>query len=805
MYPERRPYATTVPHSGYRAKPLVPQPPATALTVLRSHVGFDDVRGCGNDVFLSPIHTAAGHIRGDLSRPMSSALSATMQKLLPITDRSSKEALEAARLQHPIECASVMYHGCQQAALNAELRERVEGYSKRWSARVAELQGLLSDLPTEGVIHNTHAVESLHSYFTTYRCTEDLEMSPAEVVKQHALRTPLQETETIIQMPVVQVDAMQRALDDLLRSPLLLAPLDSYLKQLGLLDNLAQLVWVGDAEMKARAARKSLCKRASAHTEETADSTKDADLAVQGETEAEGDDEEDIYPSRAAVALHERLHYDPGDYARRELKKSEDALRELQERVKTVKRQKEDAIEAADPLTALRNLHAQVDFSNDLLLLYKARFALVALHSEDTRSFGRDVADVIDDGRQAVEVVQRYAKEALPTVQHDINAVQEAIQETHAQIVDMEARAAAADAGVKTQLSIMDKASRELWEELNKQLAKIAEKARERSRYVQESMSRREQHAKEEAAMQAKLKAQSDHCDCLRHCEEVLMQWDQAGDMYGKFVDACVPKLLKHLAAVEDADADLAQREAEEYVGHYEQFVYAAEEARAKRCAQVDRMRILQRSTLLNQERANDTMDPDTKAHSQRLADVSRELEEVEMYLKYVSDMEADRKADVDPVLKNVLVRHVQANLLTSGEDVVEKFLPTAGLLEDAPAARAVVNRAPPATSGSAVRRPQSAKAAPGEGSSHEVSLVAATAAAPLSATVAHPFVTARLLGLDHETNCLSGQKQLVEQEMRAVEVKRTGLRHSREALNAMEGNYKNSHQIRTLLGLERR
>ncbi|CBZ31765.1 hypothetical protein, conserved [Leishmania donovani] len=808
MYPERRPYATTMPHSGYRAKPFVPQPPKDALMMLRSHIGYDDLQSGGSDQPVSFLRSAAGRTYlADGSSALSSTQLTAAQKLLPLTGRSSQAALDAARLEPPIEHASVMYHGCQQAVLNAELREKVEAHCKHWSARVEELQALLSDLPTESALHNTRAVENLHSYLGAYRCTEDMLVTPSEVAEQHALRTPVPEIDVMSQMPAIPMDTMRRALDDLLRSPYLLAPLDTHLAHLSLLDKLGQLSWSGEGEVTVPPSKKPRGQRAAARKDCTVNESEETGVVLQAEEAAA---EEDIYPSRAAVAMHERLHYNPGDYAQRELKKSEEALRELQDRVQTAKRQKEEAIDAADPLTALRNLHAQVDFSNDLLLLYRARMALVSLHSDDTRDFRRDVVDLIDDSHQSVQAVHRYAREALPSVQHDVRALTEVVRQTQQQLIAMQATEAAADADMRSHLCDMDKAARVLWEEVGALLEKIAENARERGHYAQKCMSLREQRAKEAAAVHAQLQAQSAHCERLCRCEEVLTRWNQAGDLFGKYVDACVPKLLKHLAAVEESDADLAQREAEEYVGYYEQFVYAAEEARAKRCTQADRMRLLQRSTLLNQERASDTMDPDAAAHAQRLDDVSRELDEVQLYLKYVSDMEADRKAEVDPVLRGVLARQTQAQLITTGEEgEAEKPLPTPGMLEDAPAASAADAKPSPASPSTASEATKSTAAAPataaGDGAVVAATTTTATTAPPsLSVTVAHPFVTARLIGLAHESDYLSQQGQLLGQEMQAVETKWTGLRHSREELQAMEEKYKNGDDIRALLGVDK-
>lgn len=793
MYPDRRPYATTVPHSGYRLKPLVPQPPTDALLMLRSHVGFDDLRGSANGsgsgaAAATALRLSAG--RGHLADG-TSASSAAVQQLLPATDRSPQEALQAARLERPIEHESLVYHGCQQAALNAELREKVEAKNSRWVARVAALASLLEELPMEGAVYNAHVLEGLRTYLQAYRCTEDLSVTAEDLAAQLTLRTPVPEIGVMSEVPPLPMDAMRRALDDLLQAPFLLAPLDAYLTQLSLLDKLSRLTFTGEGEVEKRETAKTRKQRRKAPADELVPT--DADAVAEAEVV------EDVFPALAAVALHERLHYNPGDYAQRELMRSEEALRELQARVQTVKQHKEDAIDAADPLTALRNLHAQVDFSNDLLLLYKARMALVAMHADDTRDFRKEVVDLIEDSHAATQTVTHYARVALPSVQHDVRVLADTIDASQKKLEAMQVQERAAEEAMRDKVADMDKEARALWTQVGELLGKLSDNARERARFSQRCMSLREQRAKEAAAEQAQLRAQTSLSEKLCHCEDVLTRWTQAGDVYGKYVDACVPKVLKHLAAVEEADVDLAQREAEEYVGFYEQFVYAAEEARAKRRTQADRMRLLQRSVLLNQERAEETMDPDAAAHAQRLSDAGRELDEVEKYLQYVEDMEADRRAEVDPVLKGVLVRHTQAQLSAAaangdGAAPVDKALPTPGLLKDSATAADEVDAAP-------LDGGLSADAAGEEGA---LVLASGDENVPLTGTAAHPFVTARVIGLAHENNYLDQQGRLAEQELHAVEEKRTGLRHSREELRAMENKYKNGDDIRALLGLER-
>lgn len=460
-------------------------------------------------------------------------------------------------------------------------------------------------------------------------------------------------------------------------------------------------------------------------------------------------------------------------------------------------------MDANDPVTALRSLHAQVDFSNDLLLLYKARMAQLGMHTDDAQDFRREVVDLIDDARRAAQAVRVYTQKALPSVQHDIGLTASAIAASEKTLQDARAAEKVADTQMRAELTSMDGESRALWQEVVALLETIAEKARARTHHVQQCMSRREQRAKAFAQAEAMLKAQEAHRERLRQCEEALSRWDEMGDVYGKYVEACVPKLLKHLASVEDVDEDLAQREAEGYVAVFEQFVYAAEEARAKRRTQADRMRLLQRNVQLNQERAADTLDPDAATHAQRLADATRELDEVQLYLAYIDDIESERRAEVDPVLHRVLVRHAQAqasNVDARAKTSVET--PTADPLaigEAAPnstedhlpspsgaAAAAVVAAAPPSP-------PDNAAAANTE--------IASTT--PTTATMAHPLVAAREVGLAHEVNYLSKQEQLTERELQELEGKMTGLRHSREELRALEAKYQNAEAIRALLGLD--
>ncbi|KPA74363.1 hypothetical protein ABB37_09342 [Leptomonas pyrrhocoris] len=813
MYPDRRPYATAVPHRGYCAKPIAPRPPADALAMLRSHVGYDDLRRNGREdddakFTASSMRTLAGR-----TYPPPTATSATVhtvdtQRLLPSTDRSVEEALAAAELQPPIEHDALTYHGCQQAALNAELRDKTEAHGAARSARIAAVRELLASLPAESAVLGNNEVESLQKYLTAYRCTEEMTVPETELLppEEAPLCTPMAEVDSMTQLPPVPSDAMRRALDDMLSSQYLLAPLENYLARLSLLDKLSAMKWrgeegaVGGAVVTTTPASVESTSKGATQTEETV-----------------------LCPSRAAVALHERLHFNPGDYSERELKKSEEALLELQQRVQAAKQQKEDAIDANDPVTALRNLHAQVDFSNDLLLLYKARMAQVEMHTDDVQDFRCDVVALIDDARRAAEAVLVYAQRALPTIQHDVSATARAISASDKALDEAQATEKAAEVQMREQLTTMDGESRALWKEVLALMEKISEKAQERGHYVQQCMSRREQRAKVVAKVEATRKAQEAHAERLRQCEEVLTRWEGIGSVYTKYVEACAPKLLQHLAAVEDAHDDLTQREAEGYVSVFEQFVYAAEEARAKRRTQAERMRLLQRSTQLNQARADETLDPDAASHAQRLADATQELEEVQLYLKYVNDMEADRRAEVDPVLMRVLVRHAQSHV---EDDNTAESPPAQELLENggsapstaaavaAKEAGAALDTEPTRNSPAKEREtPSSAVVAAAATSTSDrsdapvsnnggvmVATEPADAAAPANMT--HPFVAARQIGFAHEEKYLRKHEQLTERELLELEGKQTGLRHSREELRAMEAKYRNADAIRALLGL---
>lgn len=839
--------------------------------MLRAHVGYDDLRGGAKDESDAATSirsstsngardnndsTSSGVARSKLTQHLIAAGQTypspganqtsraspekgteLTQRLLPSTTRTPQEALAAAALQPPIEYEDRTIHSCQQAALNAELRTKVEAHAASWSSRLAALREVLTQLPAESALQSNREGESVQKYLGAYRCTETLPPIPddALVPAQDALRTPTAEVASMTHLPTVPADAMRRALDDMLRSPYLLAPLQTYVAKLSVLDKLSGLDWSGEGPELAEDATASTSAAtggagamvvASQHT-----ASPEQARAGGVMTKAGAHVEKSVLcPSRAAVALHERLHYNPGDYAERELKKSEEALLELQRRVQAVKQEKEDAIDANDPITALRSLHAQVDFSNDLLLLYKARMAQMRQHTDDVQDFRQEVVALIDDARRAAQAVRTYAQKALPNVQHDITATANAMASSEETLAEARAIEKITAAEVHAQLAVMDGEARGLWQEMLQLLERIQAKAQERTRYVQQALSRREQRAKATAQAEARLKAQTSHREQLRLCEEVLARWEEIGGVYSKYVEACVPRLLKHLSAVEDAHEDLAEREAEGYVAFYEQFVYAAEEARAKRRTQADRMKLLQRSAQLNTERADDTLDPDAATHAANLAHATRELDEVQLYLRYIDAMEAERRAEVDPVLHHVLVRHAQAQAQAQAGGDTETIASTAAppqlmdkeesaeaeettrtavdeaadafAARDAAAAGATraADTTKPAASGSNVSSVSTALAPADAAAEAAVATTAGKAAGP--ATMAHPFVAARHVGLAHEENYLQKQEALTERELRELEGKLTGLRHSREELRAMESKYQNADAIRELLGL---
>lgn len=744
-YPQRRPYATTLNHSGYLAKPQTIgdfRPPTEALRILNSQIGYDAPRN-------SRPRTAGGRLPELLSEQDSVSLSQQRQladhSLFPDSNRSLQDALSAAKLEGPFQFNANNYHSSQQSVLNAELRHKVDKFMADWGSKLAQLKKILDHYPTDGGMINYNTTEVLKAYFTAYRCTEDLTVPIQRLIDDFNLTTSQEDIQDIEAIPVLPFDNIGRSLDSLLTSDYLLAPLDQYASSLEVYDLIAQ------PEKEHRGDKDGI------------------------EHDENGNVLGPVCPSTTAVVLHERFHYNPGEYSLKELSKSEKPLLEMETRVLTAKHRKEDAIDAMNPIEALRNLHAQVDYSNDLLLMNKARMALVALHAEDVRDMRASVVRVVEDANRAADMIRARVEELLPKIVSDMSRLREEIESTHNVLTTLEEKEAVAGKAMRDDMRAIDDKEKDLWSQMQRLMSQLLESAEHKTKLARRHMSLRETRSKEYCAVQQLLKAQEGHLEHLSECEDLVNRWQQGGDVYQRYVDAFIPKLLKRMNQIEEEDEDLSNREAQDYVRRYEMFTYGAEEARAKRSVQADRMRLTQRSMIRNQEVAEETLDPANEQHIQRFSEAGKELEEVLAYIDYIETIETDRRSEVEPVL-----RRVMAYNLYMQTDSLQIEQEEALRLDGEKTASANVNND---------------AAAKG----YVVAAVEAEAA-PMAATIQHPYVTARMIGLSHMEGYVEMHLQLNNDELSATEEKADGIRRSKTELSRMADKYKNSDYIRSLL-----
>jgi len=632
-YPERRPYATTVSHSGYLDKPPKNGPlrlPSEALRILNSQIGMDAPRN-------NRPRTAGGRLPTISDRDMielSEQRQLANPCLFPDGDRTSDEAMKSAKLDDPFQFRANSYHTSQQSALNAELRNKVEKFMTEWSKKMTQFKLIVDHYPTDSAMTNYSSTEALKTYFEIYRCTEDLTVPIQKLIDDFNMITTLEDIEDIEAVPVLPLDNIRRSLDSLLTSQYLLAPLDQYATSLDVFDLIAR-----------------------PNDEHRGD--KDGI-----ERDEEGNELGPICPSTTGVSLHERFHYNPGEYSMKELRKSEGPILEMEARVLTAKKRKEEAIDDVNPIEALRCLHAQVDFSNDLLLMNKARMALVALHSEDVRAMRATVVRVIEDAKRAADMIRARVEELLPKLAQDIHRMQDEVKVSREHIGELEKKEVEANQAMRDGMRKIDDTEKDLWAQMQAIMSQLMESAEKKTKFAQRHMSMREARSKEYTAAQELLKAQEGHLEHLNGCEDLVNRWEQGREVYQRYVDAFIPKLLKRMNQLEEEDEDLNNREAQDYVRRYEMFTYGAEEARAKRAVQADRMRLTQRSMILNQQVAEETLDPTNSQHTQRFAEAGKELEEVCAYMSYIGTIEGDRRTEVEPVLRRVMAynMHMQGD-----------------------------------------------------------------------------------------------------------------------------------------------
>lgn len=726
-YPERRPYTHTPPRSGYAAKPktLTPHPPSEALSILTSHVGFDLPRN---------VRTPNGGRLPSLEDQKAEAAlgTTTDPTLMPDSQRTSSEALTKAKLAEPFEHRSVDYHNCQQSVLNAELRHAVEKFLEDWGGKLEQLKKIINLYSDDSKEVNLTITDSTKAYLEAYKCTEDLSVPIAKLIEDFKLTCSSEEIEDIAAVSVIPIDNIQKTMNNLLTSKIALSPLDQYAASLEVFDRIA----------------------------------KQEEVTEVG---ADGQPIGPIRPSTTAVVLHERFHYNPVEYSERELVKMEKPLLKMEERVIAAKARKELAIEHLNPADALRNLHAQVDFSNDLLLMNKSRMLLVSMHSDDVREFREEVVRVIENAKRAADMLRRRVEDLLPRVVADLEQVQDDANESRQNIAELEKAEVEAREDMLRGMKTLEATELDLWNQMMEVMNKLRETRAEKSKYCQEQMAARERRQKVYLAATELLAAQELHEQRLEKTETILKRWETCSNMYQKYVEAFEPKLLKRMSQLEEEDEDLNNRESQDYVRRYEMFTYGAEEARAKRVVQADRMRLQQRSSRLNQDVAFETLDPANEQHAKRIDEAEKELEEVLAYVEYIHNIEHDRREEVEPVLRKVIAynKHIQISGNQIQSEAAERIEQEGGV--DAPAA--------------------GFKAADGT--------VATTTSLP--ATMQHPQVTARLVGLSHEEAYTEKHRQLNEDEMVAGEAKLSGIKKSKNELVELGAKYKNNDYVQVL------
>lgn len=763
MYPERRPYATAVNHAGYLSKPVLP--PVEALRILSSVIGMDTPRSLrrGSASIVAESAAAKG------GRPFSAT------KTLPTRGVSlfKPASLESAS---PFAFKEKDYHNSQQVALNAQLSHVVEKLFKTWHQQVTDLLRYLKTYPVQCASSNTQTVDAMDGFFQGYRATDVLPLTMEQLSRDFNLATSPEMLSAILQSPTVNPDRLRRTMDTLLNARHFLAPVEHYVQEM---EPLAALALRDEPE-------------------------KDSNDAPRGA----------VWLSRAAVALHEKFFFDPSEYALKELRKTDQPMERLEQRVLQTKEQKERAIDDELPGDALKFLTMQVDLSNDLLLMNKARLELVRLHSKDVRELRPLIDTIIEDARRSVRLLQGRIDQDLPRVKKDLESVLQDAQNTAQHIkyltqVDEDARKTAHKAFQKLEGDESD-----LWKLLLETMQKLVDISNEKDAFAKKEMRLREQRSRDLTIALELMKTQQQYQDRLRSCEETLWRWSNVAEVYAAYVEAFVPKLLKKVHDAEEADKTLCNHEAQEYVRRHEMFEYAVEEGRATRQVHIDRLNTLHRSKEFDVERAEATLDPNIHKYMRDMQEAQEQLDEAKAYIDLLNDLEHERRSEVEPIVQRVILlnrellqteREEMARLMSASDgEVPAPDAAEGGVVEvnDMRETVAAPVREPERPAGAVVAR-ESTTFSTASAGTHAGALRPRTGTTEVStmATVAHPHTQARAVGINHEELFLEKYRRFADDEQRAVEGAAAKLRQTRNDLDRLGIKYDNADYAKMLLG----
>ncbi|KAG8348594.1 putative Paraflagellar rod protein [Trypanosoma vivax] len=746
-YPERRPYATVVPNSGYLSKPLLP--PVEALRILSSAVGIDLPRSTRRDS-ATP-----------LQRQISSASTAPLRGV----QLFKPPTLESAT---PFEFQEKEYHNSQQVTLNMQLNNTVEELFKQWYRKLRDVLHYLEAYPAQATTTYMQSSDAIKAYFTGYRTTDVMPMTAEQLIRDFKLVTTTEMLDAIQSSPVVVREQIRHCLDTLLNAKHFLAPIENYVEHLEPL----------------------------------------AAFALPDTPNNVGEEEKisskgPVWVSRAAVTLHEKFHFDPSEYALRELHKSDQPIERLENRVLQVKERKEDAIDMEKPGEALNFLTTQVDLSNDLLLMNKARMELVHLHSSDIQEMKKLVDVIIEDARHSVTLLKRRIDRDKPLVQKDIEGVSQDLQNTTEHIKQLDKVNAEANKAACEAYSRLNDTETELWSVLLDTMKKLLDVSNEKEALARKEMRLRELRARDMALATELLRAQQSYCERLRKSEETIRRWESATELYEAYVEAFVPRLLKKVHDAEEAAKDLYNCEAQSYVRRYEMFEYAVEEGRATRSVHVDRLKIVQRAKLFDVERAQSTLDPHADKYRAELDDAQAKLEEGQAFIDLLEGLAKERRAEVEPILQHVICfnRTMQGQAMIEGAKITEdqrlrdKQNVDDGTRELNEGMRVDTTAVTTTTGVSEVSGFNAVRLTSSSGKMRSTA-----DSNPMMATVAHPHVQARTVGLNHEEAFLEKFKRFTEDEQTALEGCADRVRHTRNELERLGDKYDNTEYVKMLL-----
>lgn len=671
----------------------------------------------------------ARYVPAALSGDSIAAVGGSVSGTSPVTSRSSRQAYAEAKLETPIDLRANHYHTSQQAALNAELRLKVEQVTTEWERAIQNMRQQIEKLPEKSNSMNYMGYNGMTSYDEGYGCTEDLPMSEERLVSEFHLTCSVDMLEQLQQQPNINVTTIGSALDTLINANRVQADLEKFLKEISPLDKAA-----------------------------------------------------DVDASVAAVSMHEKYHYPVGESLRQELARNIGPILSLEEKTLSEKTLKETALENRDVGQAAQCLGRQVEFSNELLKLNGTRMEVVQMIANEVNDFDVGTTKLLETVRSISETMEKNLLVVMEPIQRDLEDCKKDKELTKQQLAATAASFAKEQADARMKFKEHENRENKILKQICDLFAELEMTVSQKKHFVWERLLAKEKNARQQTIESELLKAQEAHLMRLQLCEDHLASAQRAAQHFKTFYGAFDASLRARIQKHHDDLLNLQLQEASEYVRRFEAFSFCAEEMRAKKQTRLDVMNLSKRNMLLDIEAAESTLDPDVKKYREALVEIEDESTKLDSYLAYLSEMQRDRKAEVEPSTTLVSVFVAQNRQRTKSG-----LSSSRGGVRSASPLSSGRNTAGPVSPRNANELARSGATASSAGNMTDTLADRVTVedgdipeAESMEEEILHPQIAARQLGLIHEENVTMRAQDYVREELAAIEARMSDVRRAK-------------------------